>query len=44
VPGDEPTFDRMSDADLAELLQAIEVELYSRGWRPQRSWSKQEQA
>jgi hypothetical protein len=35
-----PTFDGLSDADLAELMTRLEQELVARGWRPERAWRK----
>lgn len=35
-----PTFQTMTDEDLATLMLQLEGALVMRGWRPQRSWSK----
>ena len=37
-----PTFDGMEDADLAVLMQRLELELQERGWFPTRQWAKRE--
>ena len=38
--GQGPTLEEMGDAELAQLLGLLEMELGRRGWRPQRTWSK----
>jgi hypothetical protein len=38
-----PTFESMTDEDLAVLMQRLELELHNRGWSPTRQWAKREE-
>jgi hypothetical protein len=38
-----PSFEGMTDEDLAVLMGRLEGELHARGWRAQRQWAKREE-